>query len=179
MAEDIPDSVESKKPLLYQIYRERAKRRSLEEICRDLEFSVATFYNYQRDYPAWMSEINKRAVQDSIDDVREAEHVQVLARAQAQIKANEAAVAGIPILVAQIVEMATDEKTPLRMKMQAAKLLTEGVVGGWTIPPITPDEMTTVEALLKPGVVDLLALAGGTIKLGDGTEVQLDDAAQS
>jgi hypothetical protein len=176
--EDVPDNIGARRAVLYQIYYRRGQGLAVEDICRDLDISASTFYSYQRIYPIWMSEINKQAVQDLIEDIRDEEHRLLAAKTEAQVRISEVVLPRLITLYDQISDQATGEGMTLSTKMKAAKLLSDMLKEGATVSPVEPDETVTVEKLLQPISVDLLALTGRSIKLSDGREVQLGDQGE-
>ena len=136
------------------------------------------WYYHRREYPEWFASIQADAAGKVIQSIGDAGHVTFLAKAQAQVKAEQEILLRLPELIQALLNDAVegDAKTRLDVFKVLRQAVREGILLSIPVPRGTTEtEAAQFEEKLKALPLDLLDVEA--ITLTDGQVVSFADGA--
>lgn len=171
----VPDFMLKHEAQLYQLYRLIGQGKSVVQACKKVEVPRASLYEWQRDHTAWCRRIQKRALADLIEDTREADSMMLLARAQAEGKLQQKALAKIETIVDQVLDKAADPDTSVTTKIRLLSWFTMRLRQGFVITRATDEAEKAEEIAEQAKYIDVNLLDQDTLVLADGTVISIHE----
>lgn len=171
---DVPDHVLARRGTLYGVFvRMALDGCSLSAALEQVELARSTFYDWQRDYPEWVSAVKREALQFATDQVRAHEQQLAMRRLAVQRSLDEIVLDNAESIVRQQVHLAKEAESELA-RLGAAKNVRSIMVDGFLYQkregrpePPEPDEGLPY----NPHEVHLTE---GSIQLPPGSRVQIE-----
>lgn len=174
----LPERLVQLEYLIYKVYRVQIEDglTTKEALARVDDITTRQWYYYWADYKAYFHAVQAKAAAEVLEAAKDAANVTFLAKAQAQIHAEQEVLAIFPKLISQLVQDAIegDAATRLRIVRELRDGMRDGFLLGISVPRgTTIEDAKEFEEQLKAVPLDLLDKH--TITLTDGRVISLDD----
>ena len=127
---EVPDNVQARQGALYGVFvRMALEGCSLSAALKDANFPRRTYFDWERDYPEWMAEVRREALQFATDQIKAYEQQLAMRRLAVQRSIDEIILEDAEAIVTEQVRLSKEAKSELARLGAAkavAKFATEG-----------------------------------------------------